>query len=217
MTRWPAADLPILPSPGDAAPALHLHDAVTGGLVPAVPAGAEHGRMYVCGITPYDATHLGHAATYVAFDLVNRFWRDAGLEVTYVQNVTDVDDPLLERAAATGVDWHALATEQTQLFADDMAALRVLPPEHYHGVIDSLPLVVEAVERLMAAGAAYRVPGEYPDVYFDLAADPRFGQVSGLDDATMAALFAERGGDPERAGKRSPLDPLLWRVARRPS
>ncbi|MBK6874311.1 MAG: cysteine--1-D-myo-inosityl 2-amino-2-deoxy-alpha-D-glucopyranoside ligase [Kineosporiaceae bacterium] len=213
MTRWPAPPLPDLPGQGTA---VRLHDTATGDLLPA--AAGPSARMYVCGITPYDATHLGHAATYVGFDLLNRAWRDAGLDVRYVQNVTDVDDPLLERAAATGVDWHDLAVQQTQLFADDMAALAVIPPEQYLGVIDTLPLVVDAVQRLIASGHAYTVPGHGGepdgDVYFAINADPRFGEVSHLDDATMTAIFAERGGDPARPGKKHPLDPLLWRVAR---
>jgi L-cysteine:1D-myo-inositol 2-amino-2-deoxy-alpha-D-glucopyranoside ligase len=174
--------------------------------------------MYVCGITPYDATHLGHASTYVAFDLLNRAWRDAGLEVRYVQNVTDVDDPLLERASATGVDWKVLAAEQTDLFAEDMDALDVLPPDDYIGAVEGIPLVVDAVEKLLAAGHAYRVgPSEgHPggDVYFSVHDDPAFGSVSHLDDARMLEIFAERGGDPDRPGKKDPLDCLLWRVAR---
>ena len=96
--------------------------------------------MYVCGITPYDATHLGHAATYVAFDLLNRAWRSAGHDVRYVQNVTDVDDPLLERADATGEDWEALAERETELFRTDMEALRVLPPDAYVGAVEAIPL-----------------------------------------------------------------------------
>ena len=100
-------------------------------------------RLYVCGITPYDATHLGHAATYVAFDLLNRAWRNAGHEVTYVQNVTDVDDPLLERAAKVHVDWVELAERETELFRQDMAALRVIPPDHYIGAVESIPLVID--------------------------------------------------------------------------
>jgi L-cysteine:1D-myo-inositol 2-amino-2-deoxy-alpha-D-glucopyranoside ligase len=174
--------------------------------------------MYVCGITPYDATHLGHAATYVGFDLLNRAWRDGGLDVRYVQNVTDVDDPLLERAEATGVDWHQLASEQTQLFAADMAALRVIPPEYYLGVVDTLPLVVAAVERLLDSGHAYTVPGTDGepdgDVYFAAHSDTRFGEVAHLDLDSMTALCAARGGDPQRPGKKHPLDPLLWRVER---
>jgi L-cysteine:1D-myo-inositol 2-amino-2-deoxy-alpha-D-glucopyranoside ligase len=163
--------------------------------------------MYVCGITPYDATHLGHAATYVAFDVLNRALRDCDLQVHYVQNVTDVDDPLLERAAQQGRDWAELVEEQTQLFRDDMAWLRVLPPEHYVGAVESIPLVTELIERLRSGGAAYEVDG---DLYFAVDADVRFGEVSGLSRSEMVELFAERGGDPDRRGKKDPLDCLLW-------
>lgn len=179
--------------------------------------------MYVCGITPYDATHLGHAATYLAFDLVHRLWLDAGHEVEYVQNVTDVDDPLLERAAATGVAWTQLAAEQTALFAEDMTALGVIPPHTYLGAVETIPLVADAVARLLDLGLAYRVPlepgagGDRPDlgdVYADISADRHFGAVAGLTHEETIALFAERGGDPDRPGKRDPLDPALWRRER---
>jgi len=179
--------------------------------------------MYVCGITPYDSTHMGHVATYVAFDVLRRAWLDAGLKVRVTSNVTDVDDPLLERAHATGVSWEHLAAEHEARFARDMAALSVLPPDTYLRVSDVVPQVAEAVAAMLDAGAAYRVPTAgvggpdvegLGDVYADLAADPAFGSVSGLDDATMRALFAERGGDPDRPGKRGPLDPLLWRRER---
>src|SRR6476469_3070219 len=128
MRTWPSPEIPTLSAPG---PDVAVHDTVTGGLVTTDPDGPA--RLYVCGITPYDATHLGHAATYVGFDLLNRAWRNAGHDVTYVQNVTDVDDPLLERAAKVDVDWAELAERETQLFRDDMEALRVLPPAHYIG------------------------------------------------------------------------------------
>jgi L-cysteine:1D-myo-inositol 2-amino-2-deoxy-alpha-D-glucopyranoside ligase len=174
--------------------------------------------MYVCGITPYDATHIGHAATYVAFDLVLRAWRDAGLRTRYVQNVTDVDDPLLERARATGVDWRELADEQVRLFADDMAALAVVPPDVYEGAVEAIPRIAERVSELLEAGYAYRAPGDGSepdgDVYFSVHADPEFGAVSRLDEPAMLAVFAERGGDPDRCGKKHPLDALLWRVER---
>src|SRR4029079_1122726 len=124
MRAWPAPDLPALPV---TAPPVRVHDNDRGGLVETRPEGPV--RLYVCGITPYDATHIGHAATYIAFDLLNRAWRDTGLDVDYVQNVTDVDDPLLERAAATGVDWVELAELETELFREDMTALRVIAPE----------------------------------------------------------------------------------------
>ena len=221
MRSWPAPQIPELPRPTEGHAPVRVHDSTTGALVEAAP--GDTARYYVCGITPYDSTHLGHANTYVAFDLLHRAWRDAGKDVTFVSNVTDVDDPLLERATATGVDWRRLAAEQTDLFREDMAALGMVPPHTWTGAVESVPAVVVAVEQLLADGAAYRVPvepgagGDDPglgDVYADLSADPGFGSVSRLEPATMAALFAERGGDPQREGKKNPLDPLLWRRER---
>ncbi|WP_087508576.1 cysteine--1-D-myo-inosityl 2-amino-2-deoxy-alpha-D-glucopyranoside ligase [Cellulomonas iranensis] len=211
MLTWPAPQIPRLPGTGEP---VRLLDTSTGEVVVAAPGPTA--RLYVCGITPYDATHMGHAATYVAFDVLGRAWRDAGQEVTYASNVTDVDDPLLERATATGVDWRDLAADQTALFAADMTALGVVPPDVYRGVVESVDRVAAAVRTLLDRGAAYRVPAPDggDDVYADLAADPAFGTVARLDEATMLALSAERGGDPDRPGKRSPLDPLLWRAER---
>jgi L-cysteine:1D-myo-inositol 2-amino-2-deoxy-alpha-D-glucopyranoside ligase len=172
--------------------------------------------MYVCGITPYDATHIGHAATYVTFDILGRTLRDAGHDVVYVQNVTDVDDPLLERAERDGRDWAELAREETALFAEDMTALQVIAPEHFIGAVESIPLIVKAIEELEANGTAYRLdaPDGGEDVYFDATARPSFGGVSHLSVDEMLTLFAERGGDPDRRGKRNQLDPLLWRARR---
>src|SRR5215204_7684879 len=172
-------------------------------------------RMYVCGITPYDATHVGHANTYVVFDLLHRIWRDRGLDVNYVQNVTDVDDPLLERAAEIGVDWQALAEEETELFRNDMTALNVLPPQHYVGAIESMSLITRLIEQLQERGWVYPVDDpEFPDLYFAQASDPQFGSLSRLGEAAAISIFAERGGDPDRAGKKAPLDCLVWRHAR---
>ena len=171
--------------------------------------------MYVCGITPYDATHLGHAATYLTFDMVNRVLRDQGHRVHYVQNITDVDDPLFERAERDGVDWRELGSEQIQLFRDDMTALRVLPPADYIGAMESVGEVIDLVQQLLDSGAAYIVDdAAYPDVYFRIDATEQFGYESGYDRETMLRFFAERGGDPDRAGKRDPLDALLWRAKR---
>jgi L-cysteine:1D-myo-inositol 2-amino-2-deoxy-alpha-D-glucopyranoside ligase len=167
--------------------------------------------MYVCGITPYDATHMGHAFTYVTFDLVNRAWRDAGHDVRYVQNVTDIDDPLLERAVATGQDWRAIADRETALFREDMAALNVLPPDEYVGAVEAIPSVAGHVLTLQERGAVYAVDS---DLYFRVRSDPTFGAVSGLSDDRMREVFAERGGDPERPGKEDPLDCLVWQSAR---
>ncbi|MBB4735247.1 L-cysteine:1D-myo-inositol 2-amino-2-deoxy-alpha-D-glucopyranoside ligase [Micrococcus cohnii] len=184
---------------------------------------ADSASLYVCGITPYDATHLGHANTYVAFDLLHRYWLAAGLEVAYTQNVTDVDDPLLERADASGVAWDDLAREQTDLFRTDMQALNVLAPHHYLSVSETVPAIVAAVEALVERGLGYRVPGgdgePDGDVYFDTRAAERqtpwrLGAIGAHDEDEMRRFFAERGGDPDRAGKRDPFDPLLWRAAR---
>lgn len=221
MLAWSAPTVPHLPGN---APILAVHDTATGQLQDTADAAAANAAasMYVCGITPYDATHMGHAATYVAFDLLLRIWRDAGRPVTYVQNVTDIDDPLLERAAKLGMDWQVLAKEQTDLFRADMEALNVIPPEHYIGAVESIPWLVPLVEELLAKDLAYPVPGENGepdgDIYFDAvgaaSAAWELGTVSGYDRETMLGFFAERGGDPERPGKRDALDPLLWRVAR---
>ena len=204
MRSWSGPDVP---SVGGSAPELRVHDTRTGALVASTPTGVA--RLYVCGITPYDATHLGHAATYLAFDLLQRQWLDRGLDVVYTQNVTDVDDPLLERAHDTGEDWAALAERETQLFREDMEAMGMLPPHHYVGAVESIDLVVDLVERL--GDSVYSVDD---DLYFDVHADPGFGQVSGLDDDAMLAVFGERGGDPDRPGKKHPLDCLLWQAAR---
>ncbi|MEU4641584.1 cysteine--1-D-myo-inosityl 2-amino-2-deoxy-alpha-D-glucopyranoside ligase [Micromonospora sp. NPDC023814] len=209
MDSWVGHEVPRLPGRGGP---LALFDSARQGVRPSEPSGTA--TMYVCGITPYDATHLGHAATMIAFDLVQRMWRDAGLDVRYVQNVTDIDDPLLERAERDGEDWKVLAMRETALFREDMEALRIIPPAHYVGAVESIPDIAEKVLVLLKEGAAYRLEDGTGDVYFDIAAAPRFGYESNLSREQMLEIFPERGGDPDRAGKRDPLDPLLWRGAR---
>src|ERR1700759_4718342 len=137
MQTWASVDVPLLDGSG---PPLRLHDTSTGRIRPTAPGPTA--TMYVCGITPYGATHLGHAATYLAFDLVNRVWRDAGHAVRYVQNVTDIDDPLLERAERDHEDWIVLGMRETALFREDMTALRVLPPDDYVGAVEAIPTSV---------------------------------------------------------------------------
>jgi L-cysteine:1D-myo-inositol 2-amino-2-deoxy-alpha-D-glucopyranoside ligase len=203
---WPEPDVPRLPGRGGP---LRVRDSSSGELREV--GGPDEARMYVCGITPYDATHVGHAATYVTFDVLQRVWRDAGLRVRYVQNVTDVDDPLLERAAQTGEDWETLAERETAGFRDDMAALRVIPPERYVGATEAIPDIAVLVHDLLERGAAYDLDG---DTYFSVASAPHFGDVARLGMPEMLALSAERGGDPDRPGKKDPLDPLLWQAAR---
>jgi L-cysteine:1D-myo-inositol 2-amino-2-deoxy-alpha-D-glucopyranoside ligase len=208
VDAWQGPDVPELPGAG---PPLALHDTARQGVQLTRP-GPDGARMYVCGITPYDATHLGHAATYLAFDLVQRMWRDAGHRVRYVQNITDVDEPLLERADRDGEDWVVLGMRETALFREDMEALRIIPPDAFVGAVESVPLIARRVAELLDGGAAYRMDGG--DVYFDLASAPRFGYQCHLSRPQMLALSAENGGDPDRPGKRDPLDPLLWRSAR---
>ena len=170
-------------------------------------------RMYVCGITPYDATHLGHAATYLTFDLINRYLTASGSEVRYVQNITDIDDPLLERAKRDGVDWTDLAHQQIDLFRSDMINLRVIPPAHYIGAVDAIPLVTDAIEKLSSRDSIYSVEH---DLYFKVHSDSQFGQRSHLSQDKMMEIFAERGGDPTRVGKIDPLDCLVW-MSQRPN
>lgn len=164
-------------------------------------------RMYVCGITPYDATHLGHAATYLTFDLINRYLRATGAHVSYVQNITDIDDPLLERANRDGVDWSELAQQQIDLFRSDMVHLRVIPPAHYIGAVEAIPLVVQAISELEEQSSIYPVDSDF---YFSVKKDSDFGSRSNFSQAKMLEIFKERGGDPDRVGKSDPLDCLVW-------
>ncbi|HTR93695.1 MAG TPA: cysteine--1-D-myo-inosityl 2-amino-2-deoxy-alpha-D-glucopyranoside ligase [Trebonia sp.] len=212
MEAWRGAEVPDLPGSGIE---VRLHDTATGRL--AVAADGHRATLYACGITPYDATHMGHAATYTAWDLLVRAWLDAGHEVVYAQNITDVDDPLLERADRDGEDWRELALREIDRFRGDMEALRNLPPAHYIGAVEAIPVIDAFAERLAARGALYDLDG---DVYFARSVDPGFGALSGpgsasgLSVAAMTELSAERGGDPARPGKKDPLDPLVWRAER---
>jgi L-cysteine:1D-myo-inositol 2-amino-2-deoxy-alpha-D-glucopyranoside ligase len=233
MESWRGADVPVLPGSG---PAPRLHDTATGKLV--LASAGPVATLYACGITPYDATHIGHAATYTAWDLLVRAWLDAAPEalespnasqllepqsspsrftVIYVQNVTDVDDPLLERAIRDGEDWRELASRETQRYREDMEALRVLPPTHLIGAVEALPIIERFSAQMADRGALYGVD---EDVYFAKSADPRFGLLSGPGTASefgpveMAELSAQRGGDPNRPGKKDPLDCLVWRAER---
>jgi L-cysteine:1D-myo-inositol 2-amino-2-deoxy-alpha-D-glucopyranoside ligase len=212
MDAWRAAEVPVLPGRG-AEP--RLRDTATGELT--IAATGHTASLYACGITPYDATHIGHAATFTAWDLLVRAWLDAGHDVVYTQNVTDVDDPLLERAERDGEDWRELAVRETERYRRDMETLRVLPPKYLIGAVEALPLIEGFAERIAARGALYDLDG---DVYFARGADPLFGSLagpatpSGLSVAQMSALSAERGGDPDRPGKKDPLDALVWRAER---
>lgn len=207
MKSWAAPSFPNIPK---ASKPLTIFSTQAEALVE-IPIKDRY-QMYVCGITPYDATHLGHAATYLTFDLVVRYWKALGAEVNYIQNITDIDDPLLERANRDGVDWQELAHSQINLFRSDMEFLRVTPPTHYEGAVEAIPDVITAIESLATSNAVYEVES---DKYFEVHKDAKFGTESHLTEAQMMKIFAERGGDPERVGKRDPLDALLW-LAKRP-
>jgi L-cysteine:1D-myo-inositol 2-amino-2-deoxy-alpha-D-glucopyranoside ligase len=207
MESWSVPAVASLPGNP---PPLRLHDTATGEVRPLAPGPVA--TMYVCGITPYDAAHLGHAFAYLTYDLVQRVLRDGGHEVRYTQNVTDVDEPLFERAAETHDDWRALGTRETEQFRADMTALNVLPPNDFVGAVEAMPAIVEMIGLLRSNGATYDVDG---DTYFSVAAAPRFGTVGNLPVEEMLRLSAAGGGDPERPGKKDPLDPVLW-LAERP-
>ena len=204
MRSWASVAVPQLVNVKDC-PALTLTDTASR-MKKTLPKKSTY-RMYVCGITPYDATHLGHAATYLAFDLINRYLRATGAEVSYVQNITDIDDPLLERANRDGVQWSELAHQQIDLFRSDMVNLRVIPPAHYIGAVEAIPLVINAISDLREQSSVYGVDTDY---YFSNKKDENFGRRSHLSETQRLEIFSERGGDPARSGKVDPLDCLVW-------
>ena len=214
MHSWTSPALDPLPASGIP---LRLHDSRSGKVVPVLPLTPGIARVYVCGITPYDSTHLGHAATYHAADLMRRALHDVGHEVEMAQNVTDVDDPLLERAERDGVDWRELADSQVELFTKDMESLRILAPQTHRSVSEAMDGIIAVVRTLHERGRAYPVEASDaagPDWYLDLSVDGALGDVSGWSEEQMLEVFAERGGDPDREGKRGRFDPLLWRAER---
>ena len=186
-------------------PQMHLSDTASGLKKPLDEKDLY--RMYVCGITPYDATHLGHAATYLSFDLILRYLTASGSRVNYVQNITDIDEPLLERANRDQVHWNDLANDQIELFRNDMSKLNVIPPTHYVGAIEAIPLVTQAIDQLIVRNSTYQIDS---DIYFAVKHDLKFSSVSHLRNEEMIEIFSQRGGDPTLAGKKDPLDCLVW-------
>jgi len=204
MKAWPDVYIPSLDSKFEL-PLLSLFNSASR-RVEELPSKKTY-RMYVCGITPYDSTHLGHAATYLTFDLINRYLRARKSEVRFVENITDIDDPLLERANRDGINWQTLAHSQIDLFRSDMTSLRILPPHSYIGAVEAIGLVTLKIEELRNAGSIYLVDN---DLYFRVHSDPVFGSRSHLKESDALRIFAERGGDPHRQGKENPLDALVW-------
>ena len=199
MNPWPKPH--IAPLSGLSFPNLKLMNSkkVMTTIAPATPF-----KIYVCGITPYDATHLGHAATYVAFDLINRYQHLAGNRLDFVENITDIDDPLLVRAKRDSIDWKVLAENQIDLFLTDMTALRVIPPSNLVTVTSSMKIIEDFITLLDQRGFLYQIENDH---YFSVE---RFLEDMPLSSDEAIKIFSERGGDPERAGKRHPLDPVVW-------
>lgn len=171
------------------------------------PRDKKHVRMYVCGITPYDTTHLGHAFTYMAFDVLQRFLTYKGYKVTYVQNVTDIDDDILKRAKKVKQDWKALGEFWTDKFLTDLKHLNIQMPTHFVKATETIPAIVEIVQSLEKKGYAYKRKG---NVYFDTARDPEYGKLSKYSKQTMIKLSKERGANPDDPLKKDPLDFILW-------
>jgi L-cysteine:1D-myo-inositol 2-amino-2-deoxy-alpha-D-glucopyranoside ligase len=165
-------------------------------------------RLYVCGITPYDASHLGHAFTYVQFDVLARWLAARGHRVRHARNVTDVDDDILRTASQRGLDFRELATAETMRFDEELAALGCEPPTATPHATAAVPAIRHTVSGLVDAGVAYAL--DDGRVYFDTRASARFGALSGFDRPTMLEHFAAKGGDPDALGKRDALDFLLW-------
>jgi L-cysteine:1D-myo-inositol 2-amino-2-deoxy-alpha-D-glucopyranoside ligase len=186
---------------------LRLYDSLRGARVPFAPLGDGPVGLYVCGVTPYDTGHLGHAFTYVSFDVLHRYLEYLGHEVLYVQNLTDVDDDLLRRARELGEDYLALGNRHVTSFLTEMAALNWLPPDHLPRATQHIPQMQAMIGRLLERRLAYEADGH---VYFSIDAWPGYGALSGLPREAMLPIANERGNVPDMPGKRDALDFVLW-------
>ena len=184
---------------------MHLYDTARRAVVPFEPGPLV--KMYTCGITPYDATHVGHAATYVLYDVLQRRLRDLGHETQCVRNITDVDDDMLRKAREVGMPYLELAAAEVARFQGDMRALNVLPAFSEPAATSAIHDILGFIGMVLDRGHAYQATGA---VYFSVSSFERFGQVSHLDREEMLALAAERGGNPDDPAKRDPLDFVLW-------
>jgi L-cysteine:1D-myo-inositol 2-amino-2-deoxy-alpha-D-glucopyranoside ligase len=189
---------------------MRLRNTETNAVQPLEPRDARSVGVYVCGITPYDTTHLGHAFTFVVFDVLVRTLRAAGQPVRYVQNVTDIDDDIIRRARELGTTWDRLATKETALYQDEMAALNVLAPDVFPRASQTIPKIIALVRTLEAQGHAYRRDG---NVYFRAGSVTDYGRLSRLSREEMIKLSAKRGADPNDPRKQDPLDFVLWQAS----
>lgn len=189
---------------------MQLYNSMTGRVEPFAPADGKTVRMYVCGVTPYDTTHMGHAMTYLTFDVINRFCQYLGWRVKYVQNVTDIDDDILRKAREVGEPWDRLGDRYIRQFQEDLNGLNVLFPSVYPRATEEIPMIIEMVQSLLDQGFAYVRDG---NVYFRVASDPDYGQLCRCSREEMITLSAERGADPTDPRKEDPLDFILWQAA----
>lgn len=173
---------------------------------------AREGKVgiYVCGVTPYDTTHIGHAFTFLTFDVLVRYLRYKGLDVTYVQNVTDIDDDILRKAKEVGLDWRELGSRETQRYLTDLRNLNAVEFDHYVAATDHISEIIANVEQLVEQGVAYVVKGS---VYYAVAQDPEFGKLSHMGRPEMLPIANERGNNPDDPNKKDPLDFVLWQAA----
>jgi L-cysteine:1D-myo-inositol 2-amino-2-deoxy-alpha-D-glucopyranoside ligase len=184
---------------------MRLFDTAARKVVPFEPGPVV--KMYVCGITPYDSTHLGHAATYLAYDLLIRRLEEVGHEVRMVRNVTDVDDSILPKARELGIPYLELAASELARFHADMEALEMRPPVAEPRATEAIPGMIDMVNQLLDRGHAYLTHGT---VYFDVSTFPRYGELSNYSVEHMIRLARARGGKPDDPHRRDPLDFVLW-------
>ena len=184
---------------------MRLYDTARREVVPFTP--GEVVTMYTCGITPYDSAHLGHAAVYVTYDVLQRRLRDRGHKTLCVRNITDVDDDILRKARELGVHYLDLAAGEIARFDADMTALGLLPAHSEPRATSAIPDILGFIGMVLDTGHAYRAGGA---VYFDVSSFPRFGQVSHLERDEMIQLAGAHGGRPDDPFKNDPLDFVLW-------
>ena len=187
---------------------MQLYDTLSRDIVPFAPQ-TEPVSIYVCGITPYDTTHLGHAFTYTMVDVLVRYLEFRDQPVRYVQNVTDIDDDILRRADEVGESWKSLGDRWTTRFIRDMIALNVRPPDRFPRATDCIPQIIGLIRQLMDAGVGYASAGS---VYFSINAWPEYGKLSRYSRDQMLPIANERGNNPDDPNKRDPLDFVLWQA-----
>jgi L-cysteine:1D-myo-inositol 2-amino-2-deoxy-alpha-D-glucopyranoside ligase len=191
---------------------MQLYNSLTQKKEPLIPQKSKAITMYVCGITPYDTTHLGHAFTYIIFDVLQRYLTSQGYTVRYTQNITDVDDDLLKKATAVKKNWQTLGELWTKKFVNDLHDLNILLPTYYVKATDSIPMMIEIIQKLVRENYAYENGG---NIYFRISKYPSYGQLSRYSHTEMIKLSKERGANPKDPLKEDPLDFILWQKSKK--